>query len=305
MKQAITAAAMAGYAAAGVVRGSLQVDVGGQAKTVYVVSGPGDAGHVQMVPNGFTLRGGGRVYFAEKQGDDFSPDMFWQIDLLGKHFSYDIDVSKVDCGCNAAAYFVNMPAEQRGAWGDYYCDANHGNNQWCPEYDTYEGNKYTFASTPHTCNSTSQHGCSWCDGGGCQTNAFRVDQRGYCPRGDCKIDTTKKFTISHASGASGGTMTSMNDWLHQGDNTFSFDVCGRGDYLAQMGQSLRGTVFAASLWGGGGVDMRWLDGMTGCQERCDLGAQQVTFSNFRVEPNTAEQPRPSGGLELEGLSALQ
>ena len=24
--------------------------------------------------------------------------------------------------------------------GDYYCDANLGNNVWCPEYDTWEGN---------------------------------------------------------------------------------------------------------------------------------------------------------------------
>ena len=35
--------------------------------------------------------------------------------------------------------------------GDYYCDANFGNSIWCPEYDTYEGNKYTMAGTLHTC----------------------------------------------------------------------------------------------------------------------------------------------------------
>ena len=29
--------------------------------------------------------------------------------------------------------------------GDYYCDANLGNNVWCPEYDTWEGKLLHFA----------------------------------------------------------------------------------------------------------------------------------------------------------------
>ena len=31
--------------------------------------------------------------------------------------------------------------------GDYYCDANLGNNVWCPEYDTWEGKLLHFALT--------------------------------------------------------------------------------------------------------------------------------------------------------------
>ena len=38
-----------------------------------------------------------------------------------------------------------MPGNNPGDGGDYYCDANFGNNIWCPEYDTWEGNKYTMA----------------------------------------------------------------------------------------------------------------------------------------------------------------
>ena len=60
--------------------------------------------------NGFTLRGGGRVYLAKYPTDNFhNPWMFWQVPLLGKHFSYEVDVSNVGCHCNAAAYFVQMP----------------------------------------------------------------------------------------------------------------------------------------------------------------------------------------------------
>ena len=55
------------------------------------------------------------------------------------------DVSNVGCHCNSAAYFIKMPGNNPGDGGDYYCDANFGNNIWCPEYDTWEGNKYTMA----------------------------------------------------------------------------------------------------------------------------------------------------------------
>merc|ERR1739844_263429 len=105
-----------------------------------------------------------------------------QTPLMDKHFAYSIDVSNVGCHCNAAAYFINMPGNNAGD-GDYYCDANFGNNIWCPEYDTYEGNKYTVASTLHTCNYIPPKYYDWCDRGGCQTNAFRVNSNMMCPEG--------------------------------------------------------------------------------------------------------------------------
>ena len=46
---------------------------------------------------------------------------------MNKRFIYSIDVSNVDCHCNAAAYFIDMPGNNAGA-GDYYCDANFGNH---------------------------------------------------------------------------------------------------------------------------------------------------------------------------------
>ena len=70
-----------------------------------------------------------------------------------------------------------------GEGGDYYCDANLGNNIWCPEYDTWEGNKYTMASTLHTCNYIPPKYYDSCDRGGCQTNAYYVDSNLMCPEG--------------------------------------------------------------------------------------------------------------------------
>jgi hypothetical protein len=85
--------------------------------------------------NGFSLNGGGRVYFATEPMDTFddNSDKFWSIPLLDNRFSYKLDVSDVGCHCNAAAYFVRMPAVKKGnpikgQGGDFYCDANFGNS---------------------------------------------------------------------------------------------------------------------------------------------------------------------------------
>merc|ERR1712173_402127 len=102
-------------------------------------------------------------------------DAYAQIPLNNKHFAYQLDLSNVGCHCNAAAYFVKMPGNNAGD-GDYYCDANLGNNIWCPEYDVMEGNKHTIACTLHTCNGGNGYWDS-CDRGGCQTNAFNVASR--------------------------------------------------------------------------------------------------------------------------------
>ena len=40
-------------------------------------------------------------------------------------------------------------------------------------------------------------------------------------------------------------------------------------------------VWSGSLWGGGGIDMGWLDGMTGCGGDCNIDGSSVKFSNFR------------------------
>ena len=68
--------------------GSIDVDGIG---TIYVISPDWAADYVSVHDNGFTLSGGGRVYFADKEVDDFSdPYAYWQTPLLGKHLSYEI-----------------------------------------------------------------------------------------------------------------------------------------------------------------------------------------------------------------------
>jgi len=276
MKFALCALAVALVASPSFAKNLGQIEVDGYG-TVYIVGPDWAAGNFEMTGNGFTLRGGGRVYFASSPNDGFDPNMYWQTPLDGRHFAYNLDLSNVPCHCNAAAYFVSMPGPGGGDGGDYYCDANFVGGQWCPEYDTLESNKYTIAGTLHTCNGSPGN---WndCDRGGCQNNAFYVDPNMLCPEDRCTINTSKPFAVSHYQDSS-----IANIYMEQEGRSADFNFCSDGGYSSNMAsQAYAGMVFTASLWGGGGIDMGWLDGMTGCPGDCDIGSASVTMSDFRV-----------------------
>lgn len=60
------------------------------------------------------------------------------------------------------------------------------------------------------------------------------------------------------------------------------NVCNNASTLEYMGDSLGGVTFIASLWGGDGTNMEWLDGATGCAETCNLQSSSVTYTNFKL-----------------------
>merc|ERR1712215_540337 len=251
-------------------KGSIQVDGYGE---VWVIAP--DWANIWVGDNAFTLNGNSRMYFASYGADGYDPGAFWQTPLNNKVFSYSIDVSNVGCHCNAAAYFINMPGNNAGD-GDYYCDANFGNSIWCPEYDTMEGNKHTIATTLHTCSGGNGYWDS-CDKGGCQVNASNVDSNMMCPEDRCTINTGRPFVISHFQNSG-----IANTWMGQDGKDASFGMCNDGGYISNMASSFGGMVFSASLWGGGGIDMGWLDGMTGCGGECNIDGSSVTFTNFEL-----------------------
>merc|ERR1711872_253064 len=254
-----------------------KISVKGVEQDIYVVGPDWAAEFVTMNSNGFTLHGGGRVYFANKAVDDFSdPTAYWQTPLKNMHFAYHLDLSNVGCHCNAAGYFIGMPGPGGGEGGDYYCDANFVGGQWCPEYDTLESNKHTIAGTLHTCNGSP--GNWWdCDRGGCQNNAFYVDSNMFCPEDRCTINTNRPFLVPHFQNDQ-----QANIWMQQDGREASFDFCSDAGYAGRMAQSYDGMVFSASLWGGNGINMDWLDGMTGCWGECNIAGSSVTFSNFNL-----------------------
>merc|ERR1712154_326277 len=264
--------ALAVAASEAVNRGSIQVEGYGE---VWVISPDWANVQVDSGGNSFTLHGNSRMYFASRATDGFEADAYWQTPLMNKRFIYSIDVSNVDCHCNAAAYFINMPGNNPGA-GDYYCDANFGNSIWCPEYDTYEGNKYTMAGTLHTCDG-SPGNWNGCDRNGCQTNIYNLDSNAMCPESRCKINTNNWYQLEHRQNSEKSTI-----WVEQDGNEFEFEICNDAGYRQRMAQSYDNMVWSGSLWGGNGIDMNWLDGMTGCGGECNIDGSSVKFSNFKL-----------------------
>ena len=47
--------------------------------SIFVVTDEEYVKNVEMHENGFTLRGGGRIYFSKEPRDDFHPDMYWAV----------------------------------------------------------------------------------------------------------------------------------------------------------------------------------------------------------------------------------
>ncbi len=103
-----------------------------------------------------------------------APDDFYQAPLHRGHFNYTVDLSRVPCHCNAAAYLVEMPAPDPGVDLDYYCDANFVKGVGCPEYDVLESNKHVVSGALHECVVVPDGGdwYSACDGDGCSGNSW-------------------------------------------------------------------------------------------------------------------------------------
>ena len=97
-----------------------------------------------------------------------------------------------------------------------------------------------------------------------------------CP-GGCTINTEQPFTIAHFQNSSVAATV-----VSQGSSSDSFPECRNAATLAAMAASYTDMVFTASLWGGGGIDMGWLDGMTGCGGECDIDSATVTMTNFQL-----------------------
>ncbi|KAH7492611.1 hypothetical protein KRP22_001841 [Phytophthora ramorum] len=136
---------------------------------------------------------GSRVYVME------SDDTYKAYKLLNQEFTFDVDVSGLDCGLNGAMYFVDMEPDgglkrfsgnKAGAkYGTGYCDAqcpqdlkfisgeanilnwtpsktdaNAGTGKYgacCAEMDIWESNSISNAYTTHPCTSSTKAGGSY------------------------------------------------------------------------------------------------------------------------------------------------
>lgn len=121
--------------------------------------------------------------------------------LLNRELSFDVDLSTVGCGLNAAFFFVAMEADggtkrygyKGPVYGTGYCDAQLAstNKPTCHELDIIESNSLTTLLATHTCNASQ-----YCEPTGCGFMPYPLGQTKFYGRGRTfTVDTTKPFTV--------------------------------------------------------------------------------------------------------------
>ncbi|SPO06768.1 probable cellulose 1,4-beta-cellobiosidase [Cephalotrichum gorgonifer] len=165
----------------------------------YGAKTSGDALSLQFVTkHEYGTNIGSRLYLMASQSK------YQMFTLMGNEFTFDVELSTLDCGLNGALYFVMMDADggtsryssnTAGAkYGTGYCDAQCARDLkfvggkanvegWkpsdndanagvgpmggcCPEMDVWESNSHSSAVTPHPCETVEYHVCETTNCGG-------------------------------------------------------------------------------------------------------------------------------------------
>ena len=83
------------------------IHIKGVEETIYVIAPDWAVEFVIVQEDGFTLSGGGRVYFAKYPVDDFSdPFAYWQSPLIGYNLSYEIGNHVLNFLINLVQYSI-------------------------------------------------------------------------------------------------------------------------------------------------------------------------------------------------------
>jgi len=174
-----------------------------------------------------------------------------------------------------------------GPQGDYYCDANKVQGQWCPEIDIMEANRHVFAATPHTCDTPNRMGhYSNCDRSGHGQNTR--DRPNVYGHGDqFTINTYKPFTVTtEFSSLDGVILTGMTTVISQeGREVVLGHSNSDSTYLGKLSTVLAdGMTMRITYWGKRAKTMSWLD-MPPCgRVRCEGDRAGVAvISNLAVQ----------------------
>ncbi|KAH4284804.1 hypothetical protein HBH70_138480 [Parastagonospora nodorum] len=188
--------------------------------TQYGVTTSGDSMRLDLFgPSGQYISP--RVYLLDEDEKNYE-----MLQLTGKEFTFDVDVSRLPCGMNGALYLSEMKADGGrselnpggASYGTGYCDAQCFVTPWvegvgniagdgvcCNEMDIWEANRRSNQIAPHTCSKESLFTCKGdecgptaagvCDKNGCGDNPYlhRNDKTFYGP--GLKVDTTKPFSV--------------------------------------------------------------------------------------------------------------
>ena len=244
-----------------------------------------------------------RAYFTSKCQDNFDPTVFKPLYLLDKTLNMTVDVSTINCGCDASLYLVAMPAyNQYGKpdptrCNDYYCDANEVCGIFCPEMDIMEANREALAITPHRCDAPQGGYYNSCDTGGCGQNLKAFGHHAYGYGNEYQINTRYPFNVSISFQTKGGYLhkivTKVSQNIHCVIVTHDNASCGKGYLESMTGAFANGLVLTTSHWSGdAGSDMSWLD-VPPCNpdEGCNRGGTAY-FSDLALYKTSMYLPEP-------------
>nr|BAF57306.1 putative glycosyl hydrolase family7 [uncultured symbiotic protist of Reticulitermes speratus] len=240
---------------------------------------------------------GSRIYILDPTGKAYEKFKFIDAEL-----AFDVDISQIPCGMNAAIYTAEIPAdgvtpghEAGAAYGGGYCDANYVGGIGCAEFDIGESNARATVYTSHGCTPTTgfaKQGSINCDTGGTGANPYRADKNFYGNGSSFTVNTAQKFTVVTQFRGS-GQLTSIDRIYIQGGKQ-SKQPNSITSNLDRISPSFAaGHVLIFSIWASDG-DMSWMD----CNDNGPCNASQesssylqqnypnatVTYSNIKVGP---------------------
>ncbi|KAI8900699.1 concanavalin A-like lectin/glucanase domain-containing protein [Globomyces pollinis-pini] len=258
----------------------LDTDFGNDPKNVGVTETKGGIRMVMKDPR--TEPNGARLYLVSPNQNKYEP-----FNVKNRKLTFDVDVSQMQCGYNAALYFSEM--NLGGRIGTGYCDAQGT----CNEYDVLEANIAVNQMTTHSC----QGAVGNCDHWGCALNTRASGLLGPSK----KINTLKPFTVETAfytnNNSDNGDITKIVQTFTQNGNTYSLPDLTEGYCVAQntpqyattgriaeMSKAFeRGMTMVFSIWGKG--DMGWLDGGSSnpdCRSIPQQLSNSLTYSNLKL-----------------------
>jgi len=269
--------------------GTFTFQVGSTSTTGYLIQAGGANSWGPVTPAGssVTIGLGPRFYLANSCTSSFSPTVFSAVKLLGGSICFDVDISKIGCGRNAAFYLVGMPGPGAASNGDYYCDANAVGGQSCSEMDLFEANRHAIQITPHRCVGS-------CDTSGCAKNTQSIS-KGFGPDSSFTINSANPFTVKISFPTGSGKLSGITSVISQitSGTTKSITLthgseCG-STYISDMTPAFTsGMVPVWSYWSG---NVAWLDSPACSSETTEVTGNFI-FSNLIVTGSTVSTTGP-------------
>lgn len=231
---------------------------------------------------------GSRGYFAAScAAGSYDRGQYTALNLLGKTLRYMVNLSGAGCGCNAGFSLVPMAQSvDKGACGDYYCDANAVCGNACAEIGIQEANHYAWHSTLR---SASDHDGTAAGYGGSGPAPRDFTGLQYGPGGMC-VDTSEPFAVAASFPVdSSGSLMSVEVVLSQDDHSCPLNMkLDRYAGMSELESALAaGVTPVVSYWGSEG--MQWLDGAGPdgkgpcVSDHSSACPGSVLFSQFSVE----------------------